>query len=179
MQTTAAHLPSLPTAASPNHVLRTGSGAKPKSRHGGVFDLETRHPVFWKLPSRGHRGLCDLPGRPWVELLGMSLQSGAARAIRVPAYTLLHLRVLLAASGGRGPPPPLLCQGRCRSRTWEGDGVGADHSVLALGGHHGHDRLGQTAAGRVFGDRSWAGRRWRSDTAAVNRLGQGSLHPRL
>ena len=67
------------------------SGAKPKIRYEGVFDLRTRYPVFWApFPSTGG-GLCDLPGRPWIELLGMSLQNQSSEGHPAPAAYLFFI----------------------------------------------------------------------------------------
>lgn len=86
VQTPPAHLPSLP-GSKPKPRPQDRSGAKPKSRHEGVFDLRTGT-LFSEAPFPGAPGgLCDLPGRPWVELLGMSLQSQSGKGHPVsPAY---------------------------------------------------------------------------------------------
>ena len=144
-----------------------------KDQIQGRLWLKDAVPCFLRLPSRAPGWLCDLPGRPWIELLGMSLQNQRGESHPLPPAYLFFIWGGPAGSLGGGEGLPLLfCARGDVGAGHGGDGVGADLGVLALGRHHGHDRLGQAAAGRVLETRV-GGRRWRSGTAAVSSLGAG------
>ena len=100
------------------------SGATRKTTSEGVFDSTTRYPVFRGSPPEHWGALPISLAGPGLSSLGLEYRAEQSRAERrgrshAPLLPLLLPRGSCWQPGGRGePPPPLPCQGRCRSRTW-------------------------------------------------------------